>query len=357
MKIRMLLLLLTWQTVQAETHLTLSDREREAFQITTAAVESVDKSLSKTYPAKVSVPNARLRVIGAPLDGVVETLLVAEGESVTRGQPLASVRSRGLLELQAAYLESRTRRQLSGETLVRDRKLHQEGIVAERRLLESRAAHREARTVEERDRQTLALAGVPEAAIRNLERRQQLSAVLEIKSPLNGVILEQLATAGQRLAASDPLYRIGDLTSLWIEVHVPVDALKGIEEGGAVVLSDGLQARIITIGRMVHGTDQGVLVRAEVKEGAEKLRPGQFVEARLNQTAGGSQLRLPSRAVLRIDGRDQVVAERNGGFTPVPVEVVAREAGAVVVRGNLSAGESVVISGTAALKAALAGQE
>lgn len=328
--------------------------QRAAFGIETAPVEIGSVTLSKPYPAKVAVPNAQLRVISAPLDGVVESLLVAEGERVAAGQTLARVRSQGLLELQAAYLESRTRRQLSGETLSRDRKLHAEGIVAQRRLLESQSSYREMRTAEARDRQALLLAGMPEAAIEQLARSQRLSTVLEVSSPLSGVVLEQIATAGQRLAASDPLYRVGDLSILWVEVHVPLNDLGRIAPGDRVQLSDGLSATVITVGRMVHGTDQGVLVRAEVREGVDALRPGQFIEARLSRVAGGQALRLPAPALVRIDGVEKVFVERAGGFEPVAVEVLSRETDRVVARGALRAGDRVVVSGTVALKAALA---
>jgi cobalt-zinc-cadmium efflux system membrane fusion protein len=331
----------------------IDDAQRAAFGIETASVNQGSAALSKPYPAKVAVPNAQLRVVSAPLDGVVEALLVAEGESVTAGQPLARLRSQGLLELQAAYLESRTRRQLSGETLARDRKLHAEGIVAQRRLLDSQSAHREMLTIEARDRQALTLAGMPDEAIEQLAESQRMTTVLEVNSPLSGVVLEQLATAGQRLATSDPLYRVGDLSTLWIEVHVPLDALGNIEPGSKVELSQNLKATVITVGRMVHGTDQGVLVRAEVREGVATLRPGQFVEARLSQAAGSQALRLPARALLRIEGTDKVFVERAGGFEPVAVEVVAREASEVVVTGPLQVGDAVVVNGTVALKAAL----
>jgi len=356
MKIRLLFLTLLWQAAVVNA-LELSAEERAAFAIVSEPVQQVATALSKAYPAKVSVPNARLRVVGSPLDGVVEAVLVAEGESVSQGQPLALIRSRGLLELQAAYLESHTRRQLSEETLSRDRKLYQEGIAAKRRLLESQAAFREAQTAESRDRQALVLAGMPTDAIGELQRRRKLTAVLTVTAPLDGVVLEQIAIAGQRLAASDPLYRIGDLATLWIEVHVPVNAIDGVSEGSEVILADGRRARVITVGRMVHGTDQGVLVRAEISEGAENLRPGQFVEARLRHSAGNGRLRVPAQSVLRIGGRDQVIAERAGRFVPVPVEVTAREAGSALVRAELSENDRVVVSGTAALKAALAGQE
>jgi RND family efflux transporter MFP subunit len=341
-------------TAQGQPFATIDEAQRSAFGIETAPVEPGGLVLSKPYPAKVAVPNAQLRVVSAPLEGVVEALLVAEGEAVTAGQPLARVRSQGLLDLQAAFLESRTRRRLSGETLARDRKLYADGIVAQRRLLESQSAHREMLTAEARDRQALLLAGMPETAVEALASSQQLTTVLEVTSPLAGVVLEQVATAGQRLAASDPLYRVGDLSTLWIEVHVPLDALGQIRPGSRVVLSDGPKAQVITVGRMVHGTDQGVLVRAEVHEGAGALRPGQFVEARLSLAADAAAVRLPARALIRIDGVDEVFIERTGGFEPVAVEVLAREADEIVVTGPLTAGDAVVVSGTAALKAALA---
>jgi len=332
----------------------IDDAQRAAFGIRTVQVEPSSTALSKPYPAKVAVPNAQLRVLSAPLEGVVESLLVAEGENVLAGQTLARMHSQGLLDLQAAYLESRTRRQLAGETLTRDRTLHAEGIVAKRRLLESSSSYREMKTAEARDRQALVLAGMSEAAIDELASSQQLTTLLEVKAPLAGVVLEQIATAGQRLAASDPLYRIGDLSMLWVEVHVPMDALGAVAPGSQVTLSNGLDATVITVGRMVHGTDQGVLVRAEVREGVASLRPGQFIEARLAQGGNADALRLPAAALLRIDGADSVFVERPSGFEPVRVEVLARESDKVVVTGPLSTADSVVVDGTVSLKAALA---
>ena len=232
-------LLVANSALHAQT-LTLDAQQRAAFGIETVLVQLATEALSKPYPAKVQVPNAQLRVLSAPLEGVVEALLVAEGETVEQGQTLARVRSQGLLELQAAYLESHTRRALAGETLARDKKLYTEGIVARRRLLESQSAFRELSTAEERDRQSLLLASMSESTLKDLVRDKTLSAVLEVKSPLSGVVLEQIATAGQRLAVSDPLYRVGQLSPLWIEVHVPLNALGTIAPGS---LREGLTLR------------------------------------------------------------------------------------------------------------------
>jgi multidrug efflux pump subunit AcrA (membrane-fusion protein) len=106
---------------------------------------------------------------------------------------------------------------------------------------------------------------------------------------------------------------------------------------------------------MVHGADQGVLVRAAVTQGAERLRPGQFVEARLYQGTGGGAVRVPSAAVVRRADRDYLFVRHPDGFAAVPATVVAREGGQVVVRADLAADAAVVVHGTAALKAAWAG--
>lgn len=356
---KIITLLISLGTCQAIAgNLQLNADQIAAFGIETTGAQSVGKTFSKTFPAKITVPNARLRVVSSPLDGVIETLLVAEGEDVTQGQSMATIRSARLLELQTAYLESRTRRLLSAETVNRDRKLRAEGIIAQRRLLAAESEHREKLNAEARDRQALTLAGMPDHEIKELARKQRLNSNLTIRAPFDGVVLEQIATTGQRLTEADPLYKVGDLDTLWVEVHVPLDSLGSTAPGTHVHLQDqDIDATVITVGRMVHGTDQGVLVRAEIRNGTKQLRPGQFIKARLKHVAGSSDVRLPSAAVIREDSREYVFVRNAQGFEPVAVNVVARAGDEVVIRGDITEAASVVIRGTAALKAIWAGDE
>jgi multidrug efflux pump subunit AcrA (membrane-fusion protein) len=113
-----------------------------------------------------------------------------------------------------------------------------------------------------------------------------------------------------------------------------------------------VDGRVITIGRMVHREDQGVMVRAEVGSGAERLHPGQFVQVQLSLTEPGGALRVPSAALVRRDGQTYVFVVSGAGLQAVPVEVLAEEHGGVVIRGNLKAGVRVVSSGVASVKAA-----
>ena len=334
--------------------LPLSADQQRAFGIELAAPVSAGATLSRRYPGQVAVPNAQLRVVSAPQAGVIESLLAAEGERVAAGAELARLSSPELLAVQGDYLETLTRLELADSELERDRMLHAEGIIAERRLIETRARHKELATLADQHRQRLELAGLDAAAIEALAAGRRLSPVLVVRAPIGGVVLEQLAATGQSVAAAAPLYRLAELDTLWVEVHVPVESLAGIAPGSGVLVPDlGVEGRVITVGRMVHGEDQGVLVRAEVREGAGRLRPGQFVQVQLAEGADGQDgWRVPAAALMRNAGQAYVFVARPGGFEPLGVRVLAEEEQGAVVDGAIDAGVRLAVSGVAALKAA-----
>jgi RND family efflux transporter MFP subunit len=334
--------------------------EQRAFGIELAAPVPAGAVLSRRYPGRVTVPNRQLRVVAAPQAGVVEALLVAEGELVAEGQVLARLASPDLVDAQSAYLEALTRLELADSELARERMLHREGITAESRLIEAEARQRELTTLVDQHRQRLALSGLRPRDVDHLAESRRLSSTLEVRAPIGGVVLEQRVDTGQSVAASAPLYRVGELSPLWVEVHVPVDALTGVSVGGLARLPEtGVDGRIITVGRMVHDEDQSVLVRAEVTDGAEVLRPGQFTVVQLRTAAeadgGTGRWRLPSTAVVRRSGQAYCFLRAEGGYRAVAVTVLAEEEQSTVVRGPLAASDRVAVGGVAALKAAWLG--
>lgn len=342
---------LTAATAAAAGPITLSAEQRASFGIEVAPAAVVETTRSRAYPGEVAVPNDRLRVVSAPQGGLVARLDASEGQAVAAGEPLLRIESPQLLEMQRAFLEARSKLTLARRNLERDRQLFEEGIIAERRLLEARARHEELSAAVARHRATLKLAGMGERALQRLERERRLSSGLDVTAPIDGVVLEQMATAGQRVAAADPLYRIGRLDPLWLEVHVPVDRIGGTGPGDPVVVEgSGVRGTVVAVGQQVHGQDQGVLVRAEVRGVAGTLRPGQFIEVRLLQAAGASRFEVPRAAVVRDAGEAVVFAETGTGFRPVPVAVVSEGDDRLVVTGDLADGDRVAVAGTAALK-------
>ena len=109
-----------------------------------------------------------------------------------------------MLEQQSAYLEALTRLQLARADYQRDSQLKKEGIIAERRYLETRSRLTQEQTVVEQLRQSLSLAGMDEQTLTELAKQRKMSGSLQVRSPLDGVVLEQIAMCRWRSSASSP---------------------------------------------------------------------------------------------------------------------------------------------------------
>ncbi len=305
--------------------------------------------------AEVMVPNNQLFVVSVPLPGLVESVKVAVNESVRKGQLLARMQSSALAEAQRAWLQAFTQQQLARANLERDEQLAAEGLIAESRLLSTRAAHVEASALLSERGHALRLAGLSDAELERLQRGMTIGSTVNIVAPAAGVVVEQLAQAGQRLEAYTPLYRIARLDPLWLEIQVPMARAAGIREGAAVrVPAVEATGRIISVGKAVTPQSQTIMLRALVDRNASRLRPGQYVEAAVALPASGAvRWRVPNAALARLEGRVAVFVPAPGGFRTVTVELLKEGPATSLVAGDI--GKGVVVAGVAALKARLAG--
>ncbi len=337
--------------------ITLSKTQRESYGITTATLVPAKEVLGNSYPAEVVVPNSQLHVISALQGGLVEALMVAEGDHVIKGQVLASIQSPGLLELQRDLLQTLTQLNLAKSNLRRDEQLLDEGIIPKRRFLESQSAWQELVTQKEQQEAILRYSGMGSAAISELEKNRKLNSAMKVTAPFDGVLLEQMAIPGQKLEAADPLFQLGKLSPLWLEIHVPVDVVNGIVLGDTISVPEmDIEGKVITLGRKVHAADQGTLVRALVKNNIEQLRPGQFVQARLVLNSNEQQRYLvPRKGIVRVNNKTIIFIETETGFAAMNVKIVGSHEEQQIITSSQTISSPVVTSGAVSLKAVLIG--
>jgi RND family efflux transporter MFP subunit len=338
--------------------ISLSADQIRSLNITLARPQKAEIDFSETLPAKVTVPNEQMYVVSTPQAGLIENVQVAVGDNVRRGQTLAKLQSPGLLELQKDLLQTRTQLRLAKTNLDRDNLLFLEGIIAKRRFLEAESAYQGLLAVMSQQEQTLRLAGMRESAIAALKSGSLLSSRLEVASPIDGAIIEQMAVAGQRVDAASPLYRVAKLDPLWLEVHTPIQRALNLQRGAHVrVPAYDVNARVIGVGQDVHEADQGMLLRAEVREGAERLRPGQFVQAQIELAEDGQvRYRLPQAAIVRLADQTGVFLRSPNGFRFQAMQVLSEHASETLVAGSLPDDAQIAVSGVAGLKAAVGEQ-
>jgi len=330
--------------------------QAKSLGITTVAPEAQASGEITGLAAQVMVPNDQLHVVSTPLPGLVESVMVAVNERVKRGQTLARMQSSALAEAQRGYLQAATQAQLARANLDRDQKLAADGLIAESRLMSTQANQTEATALLAERRHALKLAGMSDPAIAALLTGNAISSSVTIAAPVDGVVIEQLAQAGQRLEAYTPIYRIARLDPLWLEIQVPLARAAGVREGARVrVPSVDAAGKIISVGRSVTPESQTVMLRALISVNAARLRPGQYVEAAVAAAdTHAVQWRVPNGALVRHQNRLLVFAKTTTGFRTVAVTMINEGAQSSVVAGDL-AGTLIAVGGIAELKAKLLG--
>jgi cobalt-zinc-cadmium efflux system membrane fusion protein len=304
-------------------------------------------------PARVRIPPTNDYAVVPILTGTITKLGVSSGDTVSKGQPIAWVASPDFLELQDDYIDAFNQLQIKTTRFSNDTTLNEEGIVSSRRLSESKRELEDLRVSEQRLRHSMKLAGLREKEINALRDTLLLQPEMILRSPVNGVVLEEYRTAGQQVDPSQAVYRISDLSELWLEINTPFAKSIDVIPGGIIHVTQGqskISATIINIGQHVDENSQTVTVRAVVEENSG-LAPGQFVTATFTKDQSEEYLLLPASSVVRKDALAYVFVQTPEGVEAREIGVVRQAQGRIVVSSGISADETVAIRGTAALKA------
>lgn len=353
----LLSLLLAAQWSAASDEIALDTAQIRSLGIVSAKLPDRHQGELAGMPAQVVVPGNQLYIISAPLQATVEQTSAGVGDHVKKGQVLARLQSPALVDAQRGLLQAATQAQLARDDLARDEKLWKDGIISESRLRAARSQSVAADAALAERRQVLRLSGMSDEAITQLQARNSLDSLLAIRSPIDGVVLEKSVSAGQRLDAATPLFTVARLKPLELDIQVPFDSARGVKVGAAVsVPAYGAKGKLIAIGGSLSGANQTILMRALIGDGAENLRPGQFVEASIAGTAtSAAQWEVPNGAVARLGGKAMVFVETPKGFRAQEVSVLHTGAEYTVITGPFKGEEKIAIKGVSGLKASLMG--
>ena len=345
------------QAALATDEVILNARQIESLGITTTKLPNKQHGELSGMPAQVVIPSNQMLVISTPLPATVEQVEAGVGDNVSKGQVLARLQSPALVEAQRGLLQASTQAQLAGDTLARDKQLWKEGIIAESRYRAAQSQYITASAALAERRQILKLSGMSDAAISRLQSGKNLDSLMEVTAPIDGVVLEKTVSAGQRLDAAAPLFKVARLKPLSLEIQVPFSMSDDLKVGAAVNVSAyGAKGKLVAIGRSLSGANQTILLRAIIQEGAENLRAGQYVEASIATAKVAPQQRdIPNSALSRINGKALVFVETAKGFRAVNVSVLHEGAQNSVITGKLEENDKIAVHGVSALKSSLTG--
>jgi membrane fusion protein, heavy metal efflux system len=348
---------LTCAAAERSAEFAVSDAQMKTLGVTLLPLDKPAAIAGMAYAARVMLPPGNEQVVSAPVAGVVDQLLVGEQQTVKAGQPLLRLNSPQFGEMQLTLLEAANKARLSQQTLQREKALVAEGIAPERRVREAEAAAQDDAARQRQAEAALRLAGIDRASIARIAAGGALQDGVVVRARSAGVVMAAEVKPGQRVQEADALLRVADMRQLWLDITLPVDRQPASLPKDAAIEIAGRDATAapLSIGAMVSDS-QTVTLRARVTRGAERLRPGEVVQARVPFAANAAGWALPLAAVARQDDKAYVFVRSDKGFVARPVDVVSSAGASVQVAGDLKAGEQVATSSVIALKAAWQGK-
>lgn len=177
-----------------------------------------------------------------------------------------------------------------------------------------------------------------------------------VSAPIAGVVLARQAQVGGVAGEGTALFEIGDLSTLWVDLHIFGNDTQHITAGVPVTVSrmtDGV-SQTTTLERVLPGTataSQSTVARATLRNDDGLWRPGAAVKARIVVATKPAALVVPLGAVQSMDGKDVVFVRVGDTYTARAITLGARDAGQVEVTGGLKAGEDVVVEQSYVVKA------
>jgi len=355
-----ILLLLSLNSYATENTIKISEEHSANLGVKLGKLEPATQIPLLSAPAKVVVPPTQEYIVSAAQTGVIDKLTVAAGDKVVKGQLLAQLNSPELLTLQREYLKAASTLQLAEATFQRDKKLLDEGVIADRRWQETRIEYQSLGSEANEQKQLLEMAGMSTNEIRQLAKTHKLTRQLNVYAPITGVVMERLAVAGTRIDMMAPLYRIANLDELWLEIAIPQERMDSVKLGDRVLIDNGAAtdsaapgATITLLGQSVNPENQTVLARAVVakQRGSTALRPGQRLNTRIIQASQQAAFKTPNAAIAQNEGHAFIFIRTEQGFVVTPISVVGKQESESIIKGDLTGTENIAIQGAVALKA------
>lgn len=282
----------------------------------------------------VRYDETRLADVNLRLEGWIRELFVDyTGQPIRRGQPLFTLYSPELLTTQQEYLLALHTRDQMQSSVIPDARERADQLVASAR-------------------QRLVLWELPDEEIRALDETRRAPDAVTFRSPVAGFVIEKAVLQGMHVAAGQTLYKVADLSTVWVEADIYERELATIRVGQRATVTleaypgEAFDGRAIYIYPFVDENTRTVRVRLHFANPRGRLKPGMYANVEIRDTAG-TGLTVPANAVIDSGAETIVfVAEGDGYYTPRPAMTGRRLGDRIEILGGVREGDAVATSAT-----------
>ena len=322
---------------------------------------------------KILVTEDRVAIIGPVHGGRLVRLYAGQGSKVKKGQKLADLESADIDQAEADYLKAladyeNARRTSAAEvkfaqaTYDRTKVLYEKTITAGKNLqaaehdLEVAKATAESSVAGTRSaltaaRRHLLILGLKQSDIDALKNKPDSPVLFSLTSPITGIVVERNATIGATVGSDANVFKIIDLSRVWIDANVFEKDLERVRRGQEVKVSvpafpeSSFSGRVILINSVVDPETRSVKVRTEVPNPDGRLKPDMFANVQIITDLHRASISIPQSAVLNDGGKTVVFVAEGTGYKKRVVIAGIQSSDRIEIRDGLNPGDKVVVKG------------
>ncbi len=308
-----------------------------------------------SLPGEVKLNADAMVHIVPRVSGIAREVHKNLGDTVARGDLLAVLDSRELADARSTYLATVERHALAQKRFTREKDMFERKVSSNEDFFAAETALAEARIDMQSARQKLSALGVNAEAADHSEGG--LTAY-EIRSPIDGIILEKHLNVGESVAESSGLFVIADLSSVWVEVTVYAQDLGRVHEGRPVSIHSSeldktAEGTLSYIGSLVGAESRSAKAIVKLENPERLWRPGLFVTAEVVDEEFEVPVAISEEAVQTYRDWNVVFGKFGDVFEIRPVELGRRSGGWAEVLSGFDAGQEYVTKNSYVLKADL----
>jgi len=327
---------------------------------------------------KVAVDEDRSTPVFSPYAGRVTKLLARPGDSVTQGQPLFVIEAADNVQAQndfiAAMTASNKAKSAHDLAQLQDRRAKDlfEGKAvplkdyqqSQATLIQAQNDLRSTQTALEAARNKLRILGLTDDAIATFQEKGRINPETTISAPIAGTVVQRKIGLGQYVnsGASEPVFVIGDLSTVWLTAFVRETEASAVAVGQELTFSAlALPGRVLTgrinyVAAAIDPATRRLLVRAIVDNTSGQLKPEMFATVTIYAPGDTPSVGVPRTALIYEGDEVRVwVAREDKSIELRQVKTGLSNGDLVEVKGNLKPGEMIVTKGSLFIDRAASG--
>lgn len=345
-----------------------SDTQWTSLKLT--AVRQVAFRDERATDGRIAINEDTTTPVFSPYSGRVSRLIARPGDLVERGAPLFAIEAsefvqghNDLVTAVAAVEKARSRLLLAqtAEKRQRDLQAIRGGALkdleqAQSDLVAAQGDLRSAEIALAAVRNRLRILGRSDEEIDKLEKVDRIGAETIVSAPIGGTIIQRKVGLGQYInaGASDPVFTVGNLSTVWLIANVRESDAPKMKVGAAVEVTvlafpgQVFNAKLAYVAPALDPNTRRLPVRAEIQNTGRELLPEMFASFRIVSGEGRLMPAVPTDAIVYEGASARVWIARPDDKTVVSRSITVGDTtnGLVEVLKGLTVGETVVTSGT-----------